>query len=213
MEKILRKFTVTGTGATPITSYPYFGDLFNSKHSTCATDGSILAATNRIEGYSEQFAPDITTVKDSKRIVSISVINNALATLTIIAKPIIEEIECKACNGEGDVALYYYHEGLHDYVELCETRNCPHCDGGGVVYGKQIGVKLRYNPMEEQIEINEMPFNPDYIALITEAYMELGVTEVSIYDVEHMSALCFDGGGLRVVLMSLNYDAVKKVTI
>jgi DnaJ-class molecular chaperone len=41
--------------------------------------------------------------------------------------------ECPACEGYGEVPVYYYDIGKGDYLEIGAPMECPACDGSGRV--------------------------------------------------------------------------------
>lgn len=141
-----------------------------------------------------------------KKEVTIEAINEALEACPKIDEEVItqEAIECKECDGEGEVYWEYTDGHGHHHERLYD---CPVCDGKGDIrpeIRKETGNQI----VDENaiVKVGNAYIYAKYICKLKSAMLHLGVTSVELLFNSERKGNEFAIGDIRITLASMLFD-------
>ena len=185
----------------------------------CATDGHYLLMVDPklVRGKYDEIDcinPDIIRMKNNNTIVTIADIEAAYNCFKLEPEMVIgegEEVECSACEGDGEVQWEFTDpDGNTHYMD----HECPVCGGTGKVpEQKKIPTGRMLAPEDALLEIDGVKFSAYYLMTAIEAVRMLGCKQLRHTVAYENSANIFEvQDGIRLLIMpSVGEGQIEKV--
>jgi hypothetical protein len=203
-EKVLDMFRSQGDCRATWMHNPF---IVNDK--AMSTDGHFLAVADRALTPAYEFLDQknkatvlnaLPAERNQNFVISVDDLLSIVKMAPMVPDIEVDNTECDACSGTGEVELDFFHNGKTYDVEV----DCPVCDGYGSIEKKvESSVKMVLDP-GKKIAIGLCVFNARFIAKLIEVANIFEVSDVQlVYQVGANSPSIFKIGEVEIFLMPM----------